>query len=276
MVLRTVIRFIPVFLLLCLFPFTYGYADIMVKSSSAKRLELSYRPGSLSMSKISANGKTYTLYRYDDHRLTSVVGAPSLPVKTVLFAAPSGVTPTVAITGLSSSTQPGIVIAPRPKLVRDKSGFTNEVYSEDPVSYALSGFRPSNFALLGDSTPVDGIAVWSLSFYPVLYDAHAATIAVADSFEVSIMLGGTSGRILRASGIPESVLNRDVFIEPSGEKLFKAAVESESPFAKGNWYRIAVSDSGMYSISGQDLNNAGLFASSTRFQDIHMYYGGGK
>lgn len=248
----------------------------MVKSSSAERLELSYRPGDVSVSTIFANGKTYTLYRYDDHRLTSVVGAPSLPVKTILFAAPSGITPTVAITGLSNSTQPGIVIAPRPKLARDKSGLTDEVYSEDPASYALSGFRPSNFALLGDSTTVDGISVWSLSFYPVLYDAHAATIAVADSFEVSIMLGGTPGRVLRSADIPESVLNRDVFPEPSGKKLFKAAMESESPFAKGDWYRIAVSDSGMYSISGVDLDSAGLPAGSTIFQDIHMYYGGGK
>lgn len=269
------IRLVPFFLMGCLYPYASGYSEIMVKSSSAERLELSYRPGSQSITTIPANGKIYSVYGYADHRPTGVEGAPSLPGETILFAAPSGSTPMVAITGLSQSTRKGILIAPRPKLVRDKSGFTAEIYREDPVSYALSGFRPSNFALLGDTVVIGGVSIWSLTFYPVLYDAHASVAAVADSFEVSIMLGGIPGRILLPADIPESVLNRDVFLEPS-EKLFKAAMESESPFAKGDWYRIALSDSGMYGITGADLAGAGIPTGSAKIQDIHMYYGGGK
>jgi hypothetical protein len=275
---KSFIRLAPIFFLSYLYPFSYGFSDITVKSSTAERLELSYRPGALSESTISANGKTYTLYQYDNHRFSSIVGAPCLPVKTILFAAPKGNTPVVAISGLSKSTLPGIILAPRPKLVRDKSGMTDEIYSEDPSSYSLSGFHPSNYAILGDPVSVGSLTIWSLSFYPVLYDAYAKAVSAADSFDVSIVLGGVPGKVPFAVNIPESVLNRDAFLAPSGAErpVFKTAIESQSPFSKGDWYRIAISESGMYSISGVDLDSAGLPAGSIKFKDIHMYYGGGK
>lgn len=250
-------------------------ADIRVLSSGPSGITLSYRPEHVAADSLQANGKVYLRFSADGHTFFGAPGYPSLPSRTALFSAPENGTPTITISGLSRSLRKGVIVSPHPRLVHDKSGFTRESYTEDPVQYALSGFRPSEFVLLGNKSVIDGVSIWELVFQPVLFDAGASTVSIADSFIVAVSWGGTLSNTVRTNRIPEQVLNRDACISQKASLRLKTSAKAENPFASGDWYRIAFSDSGMFKISGSELEVAGFPIGSTGVDAIRMYYGGG-
>jgi len=249
-------------------------ADISLKSSSLSRLVISYRPLLSPIDTLRVNDTSYTLFQYDNHTTINPPGAPSLPVKTVYFAAPQDVVPVVETENLSQSIVPGIVLLPVPRLTKDESGFTVEVHEEDPAFYALSGYRPRRFAELGNNTNLASITIWRLILTPVLYDARASTAAIADSFDVNISFG--SSKItphMLPKRIPEYVINHELFEKMAVEKPISTVT---NPFTTGDWYRIKLSQNGIYRITGEELGQAGFPTDTVHSDEIRMYYGGGR
>ncbi len=250
-------------------------ADVRMLSSASSGITISYRPDHFRADTLHVDNKVYIRYSADEHIASGAPGTPALPARTVLFAAPESGVPTLTVSAPSRSNRTGVTVAPNPSHYTDKSGIATEVFSEDPVRYALSGFQPGDYAQLGKRWTVDGISVWELTLRPVLFDAHAATAAVTDSFTVTVSWSGALAPVARPARIPEEVVNRENCIVPESLRALKPGAEITSPFATGDWYRIAVSDSGMYSITGSELAAKGFPVGSTPVNSVRMYYGGG-
>lgn len=251
-------------------------ADVTVLSSGPGNLLLSYCPGGIRVDSLTVNGAMYVRFSFDGHILTGSPGEPSLPSKMVLFAAPPGSVPSIVTDGLTRSFRTGVTVAPRPSLVADRSGFTQEVYTEDPVRYNMSGYNPADFVGLGKRFDIGGVWIWELVFTPVLFDARARTAAVADSFRVSVTWTGDFTSPFNANKIPDTIINREMLAARMLQKSAAPAVETVNLFATGDWYRIAVADSGMYSIVGSELAATGFPVGSANTGDIRIYYGGGR
>lgn len=257
---------------------TCSSASTDVRSVDPNGLSLSYRPVCSYIDTVQTNGKSYSLFSYDGHSINASPGMPQIPSTSIFFASPSGTIPGVDISGFSWSERSGVILAPRPVQTDDGSGFANDVYMEDQQAYALSGFRPSAYWNLNKSSEINGYTIWELELRPMLFDASAGKIAVADSFDVRVTIH-TSAVAKRAGAVrlPDYIINRNVF---SGTAVFgnirKTAQTDIDPFSSGDWYRIKLAKTGIYSITGQELSQAGFPVGTAKTEQIRMYYGGGK
>ncbi|HUT62672.1 MAG TPA: hypothetical protein VMZ04_01825, partial [Anaerolineae bacterium] len=247
MTIKNLTLYVPIFIF-CFFSYIkIVSAEISLLSSSPRGLSISYRPSLGSVDTILYNNNMYIQFRYHNHTVRNHTGAPAIPSKTLFFAAPQGIIPSLKINYLSSSVSTDVIILPVPHLEEDNNGFQIEVYEEDPMSYALSGYKPRNFVELGTCVENGGISIWELVFTPVLYDARALSVAVADSFDVEVSFGtGIINTYTIATRIPQYIINKDLFKDMS---IKKTTFITSDPFAKGDWYRIKLTQSGMYRIS---------------------------
>ena len=253
-------------------------ADTDIRTIDSNGLSISYRPVCSHIDTVKTNGKFYSVYYYDGHSSDALPGMPQMPLKSVFFASPAGVMPGVDISGLSWSEQSGVILAPRPTQEDDNSGFAVDVYTENREAYALSGFRPSTYWSLEKSDEIDGYTVWELKLRPVLFDAYASKIAAADSFDIRVTVNA-SGAAKRAGTVrlPDYIINRGVFLGTAGFGTVRKTAQSDfDPFSSGDWFRIKLTDTGMYSITGKELSQAGFPVGTTQSGHIRMYYGGGK
>jgi len=252
-------------------------ADVLLQESDPGGMIISYRPSKPCIDSLYINEKIYHIFSYDNHSYRNPIGTPLIPTETVYFAAPYGITPIIEISELSASTLPNVILAPNPRLSGDSGGFATSIYEEDPTSYAMSGYKPDSFTVLGEKNVIDGIAIWEIMLTPVLFDARKSSIAISDSFNVNISFG--SQNIMntpKSRLIPDYVINHEAFSLSIENILMKKADIVENPFATGEWYRIVLSDNGIYSISGTELKEAGFNTGNVGSNEIHMYYGGGR
>ncbi|MHB9031009.1 MAG: type IX secretion system sortase PorU, partial [Candidatus Latescibacterota bacterium] len=269
-------KLIPAFILGCLLIRGNVYADLKVTASHAGGIAISYRPESIQADSLPVSGKIYLRFSCDSHTGRGKPGSPFLPSRTVLVAVPKGSAPVIHVSALSRTLRKGVIVIPHPALVNDGNGFTNEVYREDPVRYAMSGFQPAEFVLLGDRHEFEDFTIYELTWCPVLFDAHDSTVAIADSIALTFSWNGQLNPTGYPDRVPEGVLNRETLIPPNAPKISKSPDDSSSPFASGEWYRVAVTDSGMFAITGSELSGAGFPAGNVRTDTIRMFYGGGK
>jgi hypothetical protein len=248
-------------------------ADTALIESSQSGLILSYRPANPVVDSLETNNKLYTIYKYDNHTTGNDAGNPTIPYESIFFAAPDGAEPAIELSQPEITTHSNVVLVPIPDSVPDDNGFASFIYAEDPVSYALSGYKPSTFAHLGRKIVIDGIAVWELILHPLLFDAAKATVAMTGGFDVTISFG-TPAEGITSRRLPEYAINRDSFYDRS--PVFKKAETGDSPFSTGDWYKIKLSDNGMYRITGTELEIAGFPVGTVSTNTLHMYYGGGK
>ncbi len=259
--------------------FTVGsYAEITVLNSNANGMVISYHPAEPQIDSLYANDKIYRVFKYDRHSFRNQAGAPLIPSKSIYFAAPEGITPAVEIIDTAIHTRSNTIIAPNPETVPDGGGFTTNIYKEDPSLYAMSGYIPGSFARLGRKNTIDGIAVWELILTPVLFDAYKSSVAISDSFNINISWGALKSlKAVKPHRIPDYVINSATFSDIADKTLImKKAETASSPFASGEWYKITLYESGIYSITGAEMQNAGFRAGDVAAGEIHMYYGGGK
>ncbi len=277
--MRHAAKVIGIMLSLGLLPVFTGWntahADVIVTASNAGGLTLSYRAENISTDSLQVDGKAFLRFSCEGHTGSGSIGAPYLPARTVLFAAPSGSLPTVEVSVHSRRIMSGVTVAPRPELTDDGSGFTREVYRTDPVHYAMSGYQPSSFALLGAGHERDSVTFWELKLSPILFDAHISTATIADSLTVTVSWSGSVAGLEASSRVPGDVLNRSMVISDSPVRP-KSLGRETNPFATGDWYKIAVSDSGVYSVTASELAKSGFPVGTVRVGEVRVYYGGGK
>lgn len=265
------------FLFLCWFliPATHSFPETQLLSSGPGGFSLSCAPNGFGEDSLAVNGKIYIRFTAGGYDISGMPGTPSLPLQPLIFAAPSGSVPSLSFTTLSGHSRHGVTVAPQPVFISGAGGISVEKYAEDATAYAMSGFQPSSFVSLGESHETTGFTLWELIVTPVLFDAHAATASFADSLLITVSWNGQLTPVKRASRVPAYILNRDEVISTAASAL-KISGAAENPFATGDWYKISLSDSGMYAVSGTELSTAGLAMGTVPTSSLRLYYGGGK
>ena len=257
-----------------IFGATAASGAVSVKSSAPGSIVVEYRPVREPTDTVMAANNTYQRLNYEGHLTTEhEPGAPALPGKKVFFAVPKGVVPSLSIANLSASTSTGVTIPPVPRFEQDGSGFSVEVYEENPEYYALSGLRPKSHVELGEKQSMNGIDVWEIIIHPVRFDAVASTVTATTGFDLEISFaGGAVSPEALPKRLPDYIINRDQYEIPITRKTTAQSLE---PFTSGDWYKITIDKSGFYGISGNDLAKTGFPVGSVEIDKLRMYYGDG-
>ena len=249
------------------------FAENVYQASSGGAFSLSYANSSVTIDTLYTETAVYQRFTLPGYISISQSGMPDLPLKTVFFAAPDGITPNLNFT-YDSKHYEGISIIPVAELEGDNPGFSREVFRENPEHYSLSGFHPKEHVTVGDPVKRDGITVWKLQISAVLCDAFNKKAVLAENIDIAVSFGGgnSAWAVPNGARLPDYIINKDAFVSRNAARPSRV---DNDPFKNGDWYRIEITDTGMYSITGNELSKSGFPLSSVPIDEIRMYYGGG-
>ncbi len=250
-----------------------AFATLEVEMSDNGSFIVKYETGAVMLDSLVADSTDQVSIKIDNHTFDESPGAPALPRKSIYFASPHGVVPTLDYSIVSSREYTNLSVAPVPELVTGRAGFTNRLFKEDEAAYARSGYLPKEHVLLEGPVHNKSVDVWELVFTPMRYDAFNKKGLLAEGVTVSVSLGDISGYVLPSGGrVPQYVVNASSF--KSNAPARPGNVQAH-PFDSGDWYRIEISESGMYQVTGTDLRRVGFPSNSVPIDQIRMYYNGG-
>jgi len=252
--------------------------ELRVLSSDASGCTVEYRPGCRT-----------TTFLHKGQRFTSVTfegaaplyphraGSPDMKFRSAPIVLPSlpGHRVTVMQSDFQDSTD--VLLAPVSRFRETDEGRMEE-FIIGP-GYTSSGFLPSRIAELADAGISRDRYLASLRIYPFQYDASSRRLRLFNRIMVRVdfgafdpMLGaGTSARVFGISALNESAATAWTLQRPRPVSKTGAA-----GLASGDWYRIEISEEGVYRLPRSWFQAAGIDLSSLDPRTIRMYGHGGR
>ncbi len=129
-----------------------------------------------------------------------------------------------------------------------------EPLSSQEISYLeRSGFRETKFEFLSEIFLDRSNPVASVKFIPIRYNSELEIYEKLVSFTLFAKV---------SEGSSQPNFNKSLYVD-------------NSVLSQGNWYKISVSESGIYKLSFSELQNMGINVASINPQNIKLYGNGG-
>ena len=205
-------------------------------------------------------------------------GQPMLPGRSVLVAVPPGASVQVNASAADYREYSNIRVLPCPRLESEES-FSSEIYEEGPA-YQQSGFQPGSLIEESGPSHIGDLRVMHLRITPVQYDPIGRKVRIYDRVSVQVRFSGgeinPSGREDpgRNAWIDRLVVNGDMarrWLKPP-----RSLKKYKSTFSGGPWYKIPVTEEGIYKLSGKTLKENGIELSGLNVDHIKLYNNGGQ
>jgi hypothetical protein len=227
-------------------------AHILTQTKSSLRIEIIPPPATIATSTWNASYQTIKVPGYVN---TVEAGFPEMAERVILVEVPESFTTATlsnvsVITGANSSN----LIAPAPSWTANGSGVLQASYSTNSTAYNSVSYTPSKFyELFPNLVTISDKKYVKIKVYPFQWKASNQDLKMATKIVMDIGLGGNAWN--------NSAPNTSLAISPS-------AVEGT--------LRIQYLKSGMYSLTYDDILNAGLdgFISSSDTSQLRLYVRG--
>ncbi|NNE10055.1 MAG: type IX secretion system sortase PorU [Gemmatimonadetes bacterium] len=251
-----------------------GEAPVTLISEGPEGLTFRYSIPAPAARPLAADDSEGVEFALPGHVVTGAPGSPAVPTFGLLLGIPPGARYSVSVRDAVVETvrDAGIGLIREPNLTE----FENDI--PDPSRAADSWYRagrPGNMA---------GRRVFDFEIRPVRYDAASdvAEVLREATFEVRFEGGRTGGAASRkVDGLvgDRHVLNGASSAAwttgPSGEPRTKRLAE-DGFHKSGNWVRMEIRERGIYRVTYQDLQNAGIVNPGTAIGDprtVRVYSG---
>jgi hypothetical protein len=242
-------------------------AGVAVLSSGPGSATLEITPRHLAPSQVNAGGMAYARFDVDgsvaaDGRMP---GSPDLPVLTFTLLLRS-LANRVEVVSAEFSDTSNVLPSPVPGLIDAEDGPVRS-YGPDPAAYASAGFAPSDIAWLADVGMARGKAFGSLIVAPLRYDPSTRVLRRYTKIVVRVSAAGPAA----GATVPDPFTDGIAVNGPSRQggggqarpaPMGRTATLEQSVLAQGTWFRIPVTEEGLYRLTGQRLSDAGVPASA--------------
>ncbi len=247
--------------------------------SDERSLVFEYRPQFSALREIRQDGQKYTLYDFSGSvspDMRKRTGLPDIRYRNFPIVLPGEKGTTVQVIAADYEDVPSVIYAPVPSMrMRDKMMEAGS-YSVNSEAYGASGFLPASIAELTPPSSSRSLLLAGVRLYPLQYNAATRTLRKYTRIVVEVSYGQRTTRpVVNKDEVPFAsvLLNRNM------ASLWKvapatAAIKS-SVLATGAWYRLTVSDDGIYRLNAQYLTNAGINLAGVDPRTIKIYGNGG-
>lgn len=244
-------------------------------------LRIEYRPSSLRFDTVTVQGKAYLRIDFAGAVRPFPIdeaGSPDIPWRRIPLAFPTRGTNVVRVIAADYEELHGVSVLPVPSLeTRDGS--------LEPAGYVERrdlprGLFPDPIAQLAVPSKVRSALIGGVHVWPVQYDPAARTLRRYSRIVLEVQFDG---------GQPEAVQSGDVTFlanavaNPEMLELWRTTTApirktaaTPAVLASGDWYRLTVSEEGIYKIDAAYLAAAGINAGSIDPRTIKIYGNGGK
>lgn len=259
---------------------TAGFAQTRVVDHSTQRITLEFQLPQLIANPVSLHGREYTLFQYEGSQPLAEEGAPIIPYTIARVAIPPAATlasqfqileqselnqtevlPAVLVNGLRESNRPQI----------------------DPRIYGSAAPYPAEIVEVSEPYIFRNMRMVDVKIYPLQFYPAERRVRLLKRVSIQLSLrGGQPGETLsRLSQTGRELLKQRLvnfeqaqnWALPSPSALQRVIPNYD--FSVGNWYKIPVSEEGIYHISGQFLQDQGVAISAIDPATIQVFnYGG--
>ena len=264
----------------------------------------------LELTLVEEAGRQYTRVSLPGWAGTVAAGLPVLPVQVEQLGAPLGAEVSVEVSGgeaqrvkLDAPVLPGVAqVADWSAPVEDESGLMLpdlvDVYEEDAGVYG-GGVYPGELALVSGDGMLRQQRVVGVSVYPVQYDVAAGELVVYETVEVTVRFSGgersVAGGSVEESAVYEDLLGGQLLNYEAARDYRTAGVVESLPVENalegmlgvdaavdgaGDWvppdpgWRVKVREAGMYKLSYEELQAAGVPVVGLDVSTLQLFNGG--
>jgi hypothetical protein len=204
-------------------------------------------------------------------------GAPDLRCLEVPVSLPSAMGASVRVLAADYEDVPATTLAPVPLYpIRDHM-FGEPTYSMDAGAYRGTTYLPGPVASLTTPRRVRSLWVGTVRIAPVQFNPATRAVRRYSRVVVEISYGasGTASTTSPDARLVGPGLANGAILSPSGPMARTAGIAS-SVLSTGKWFKITVSDDGIYKLDGAALSGAGIDLNAVDPRTVKIYGNGGK
>jgi hypothetical protein len=234
-------------------------ADLRVISETPNSIVIEFTPHYVNTVVNGTDGVKYTRYDFQGASFTpGEAGSPLVPFRPVLLQLPSR-RYSLQVLAQDYEDLQGVKAATRPSLRTMKEFGLAPVYSSPKSKYLAGELVPRQTVELVNMSLSRGVLLGTLRIYPVQFSLGRNAVRVYRKIVVQIDYAGG-----RSNGPNASAFLKNQFpsqlLTTEGAASVNAA--SDSPLAQGDWYRMDVTETGIYRIDQTFLSKAGISSSA--------------
>ena len=248
--------------------------DVRVLSETPNSIVIEFTPRYANTVVTGTDGVKYTRFQFHGAAFDQgEAGSPLVPFRPVLLQLPSR-RYSVEVLAQDYDDLAGIRAATRPSLQAIKDfGFSPAYFSPKP-KYLVSDRVPRQNAEVRDVGVSRGLILGTLRIYPIQFSLGRNEVRVFRRIVVRVNFtgGGVTAPVASAflkNRFPSQLLKT---VQSSSQNLV-----SDSPLAQGDWYRMEVTETGIYRIDQSFLSKAGISSSAIgNINSIRIFGNDGK
>ena len=259
---------------------TSAQTDLIVLRSDDTGFTFDFTPDPAQRDTVRSGGERFDVIAIDQCVLTTVPGSPQIPQRQVLVGLPPGAVPTVSVLAAPFREEAGYRLAPAPRLTSDRL-----VYILDRAAYNGTGMMPERPVAAAASARLSSYTVLPLTLSPVAFSPATGRVRFYNRIRVDVRFNARPSALFNPPGAVSdvivsvfdgAVLNSAVARTWGSSNGAVRGSSRTTSFGPGEWYKIIVSETGLYQIDSQTLQNAGVNLSALDPRTIRMFNGGGR
>ena len=264
--------------------FAGGKQDVKVIHSDERSIVLEYTPTGIVSRTIVHEDRQFVEYDFQHaYSIGSLQrpGVPNLKYRLLPLGLPSSEGNAVQVLSADYEDVPNVLLAPVPTLEVKDEILDVKSYDLDAAVYAQNAFLPGTVAELSAPTQSRSMLIGGVRVYPLQYNPATRTLRMYRRIVVEVVFAQSSAT--RTQNNDDEVfqgvlLNYDVakewkFGDPQSLNRTNAP---PSVLAQGTWYRLTVSEEGMYMLNQQFFASNGINLSGVDPRTIKIYGSDGK
>lgn len=261
-------------------------ADIKTTRSTDQGLTIEYRVENVEWKDVrTADGSRATLPEIDDAAIIGEQGKPALVSQAITVGIPLSANPTVNIIGAEYNEIADIAIAPYPTMVTGEA-FTDFVYERDEDAYGQNTYFPSEVLIDYSIKFVRKQRILQIQIAPLQYNPSTNIARLYENIRLEVSFNAARGS--KGENVIDKhfeklyqnlLINYDQAkhwrMPPAEHQILRQT--DVDPFSNATeWYKIHVTEAGIYKLTYQALSDAGVNVSAINPEMIRMFNAGGK
>ncbi len=254
-----------------------GEKDVQILQSDGAGIIIEYRPHFFSTSKVSSRSNYFDHYDFEGYRKDDmqVPGSPEIGYRSILLRLNGTHNNSVDIINSEYEDVSNVVLQPVAAAREGEIG-PERSFNIDPSLYNNTSFMPVRVASLAGIGETRGTVLGELRISPLQYNAASRVLRKYTRIVVRVNFGNAEHATARSDKLVNGLAINDLGSGKVQTRVmgFKKSVLHTSVLSSGVWYRLPVTETGMYKLTGAVLLAAGIPA-NTDPQTIRIFGNGG-
>ncbi len=254
--------------------------DFSVLSSSEESCVIAFSPSHFQVDTLVIAGKHYQIMNFDMASFPEHTGEPMIPSRILVVGIPPSGGVKVSVISSDFIEKQEMRLLPIP-LLEKKDNLPYEIYKEGPL-YQKSGFTPGTLYKPEEPAYFGDQRIVRIHLYPIQYNPTENRIHYYTRIVLRVEFGGKS-KMAYTSGqkLNNERLYQEAVVNYSEARKWRKGISKQVRkivriFGTGQWYKIPVSQEGLFKVSGSFLKSHGIDIDSIDPATLKIYNNGGK